>query len=234
MKINIIMLACGRAQLTLQAIRSLYQNTPLDSFNLTVVNDGPEDFPGLPIANADNVSVLELHNSGHILGRNRNLGVIWSEKRFGRGDFLYLSDNDVVFLPKWSERLTGVYENPGQGGFQLIGGCNHPFHQAMKTTFHNNIGNEGHGIREYTAVAGTSHLMRWWVWDKYGPQVETQSGVGASEDFEYCQRIREAGFRVGAIWPEVVIDTGITQTGGTPSPGANIKANNKVPGITYV
>jgi len=112
-----------------------------------------------------------------------------------------------------------------------MGGQNHPFHQPTSAQW---ILGNGKLVKEYSAIAGTSHMMTWETWNEYGPQVETQPGVGASEDFEYCQRIRKAGYRVGAIWPAVIIDTGITQTGDTPSPGADIKAKNKVPGVVYL
>jgi hypothetical protein len=48
----------------------------------------------------------------------------------------------------------------------------------------------------------------------------------------FCKAIRLDGYRIGAVWPEVVYDCGITQTGGTPSPGADLKPRHK--GVLYV
>ncbi len=211
MKINIVMLACGRAPLTLQAIRSLYQNTPLDSFNLTVVNDG-EDFPGLPLANAENADVICLRNSGHILGRNRNLGAIWSEKRFGRGDYLCFLDNDVAVFEKWSEKIARVFADAyGLRAVGAVGGYQHPYHAT----------NHDWGMfREADAVAGYSLFIKWSTWDICGPFDESAAGTGQSEDFSFCQRIKNSGWAVGYVHPPVLAHCGITNTEGKPATGA--------------
>ncbi len=231
--INVVMLVRNRPVLTRQSLQTLAANTHGD-WNLVIVNDGSATethdylvkfelrYPSkvkLVRYWPDHGDLTGLSN----LGAAKNCGVERSAKVFGRSDFLYLSDNDVYFTPGWDTQLTAALRIRSADGFCLLGGQNHPYHQPLAS-----FGS----VQEYGAVAGTSWLMKWDMWDEMGPLAETGAGgVGQSEDHEYCQRIREKGYRVGAISPAVVLDTGITQTGGGLSVGAGEKV--RVPGVIY-
>lgn len=232
------MLVKDRPKLTRQSLQSLAANTKGD-WNLTIVNDGSQE-ETLHIINqfqalhALKVSVVRFwgprDGSKSNLGKAKNFGVKESQMFFGRGEHLYISDNDVYFMPTWHEKLTRSLDHKNGGtanGFKLIGGQNHPYHQKLTSWF-----STAGELREYGALAGTSWLMSWPTWDEFGPICETGAGgVGQSEDHEFCQRIRAAGYRVGAVDPPVVIDTGITQTGGELSVGHDVKV--RVPGVIY-
>jgi len=225
--INVVMIARNRPNLTRQAVVSLYSHTSPGSFNLTLVDDQSDD---LIEVESPNACVLRIGRSNGVVSKIKNLGVYWSEHYFGRGQFLYMSDNDVYFQPNWFDHLIHAGIHHGTE-YRLIGGQNHPFHQpvgrqdALSTIL-------SIPIREYGAVAGTSWLMNWDTWDKYGPLEESGApGVGQSEDHAFCQKIRADGYKVGAVWPHVVIDTGITQTDGQLSPGHEHK--KRVEGVVY-
>jgi hypothetical protein len=218
--INIVMIARNRPNLTRQAVVSLYSHTPPGSFNLTLVDDQSDD---LIEVESPNACVLRIGRSNGVVSKIKNLGVYWSEHYFGRGEWLYLSDNDAFFMDGWSEKLVLAIADGQQYKFALVGGQNHPYHQPIS----------GIGVvREYGAVAGTSWLMPWSTWDTYGPLEESGApGVGQSEDHAFCQKIRADGYKVGAVWPHVVLDTGITQTDGQLSPGHEHK--KRVEGVVY-
>src|SRR5947207_12305561 len=113
MKVNVVMLAKNRPKLTRQAVDSLYNYTSFDLFNLTLIDDNSlRDVQNhvihAAVAGAANLAALRLGNSKSITGMARNLGVYWAEKFWGRGDWLYLSDNDICFLPEWIETLTDI------------------------------------------------------------------------------------------------------------------------------
>jgi len=218
--INVVMIARNRPNLTRQAVVSLYAHTPPDSFNLTLVDDQSDD---LIEVESPNACVLRIGRSNGVVSKIKNLGVYWSEHYFGRGDWLYLSDNDVYFKPDWSLDLTIAMQQTYYQTFRLVGGQNHPYHHPISI-----LGM----VREYGALAGTSWLMPWSTWDKYGPLEESNApGVGQSEDHAFCQKIRADGYKVGAVWPHVVLDTGITQTDGQLSPGHEHK--KRVEGVVY-
>lgn len=231
---NIVMLVQNRYKLTKQSLESLRQHTDPAHYNLTIVDDESTDFRtrGLVLRTVEemhNATALHVSGSNHVLGALKNLGVAWSEMRFGRGDWLYLSDNDVYFLPDWLEILDET-ANYKESEFSLWGGQNHPYHQPIGEEL--NLGlSTNHSLKYYQALAGTSWLMRWETWDAFGPIHQGAAGPGQSEDFEFSQRIMKDGYKVGAIDPPVVLDCGITQTDGKPSPGAEMKP--RVQGVYY-
>ncbi len=246
MKVNIIMLAKNRQKLTRQSVDSLYANTPRDLFNLTIVDDASEyDVMHTVLhqktTHESNIAVIRLEHSKGITGQARNLGVYWAEKYWGRGDYLYLSDNDVYFTPGWLTNLISEMKHAEDAGFKLIGGWNHAFMQPkpggwyrgrsidepigeknasfMFTTSHEN---RQFILQSHDAVTGASQLMRWSTWDKYGPLDAHAKGVCQGEDWQMCQNIIKDGGRVGSIYPRVVWNCGLTNSFGVPSVGADV------------
>lgn len=216
MKVNIVMLSRGRDRLLNQTIDTLRRNTPHELFNLTVIQDwSDETYIDKEIALLryhENENWVYLTQSKSITGQARNLGIYWAEKYWGRGDYLYLTDNDMYFTPHWLEELVSFSVLP----FKVIGGWNHPFLKPHEENIFN------YGCLSHDAVAGASQLMRWETWDKYGPLDAHAVGVGQSEDWKFCQDIIKGGGRVGSIYPRVVFNCGVTNSFGQPSPGADV------------
>ncbi len=256
--VNIVLLVRDRYKLTEQTIRTLYENTDPDSFNLTIVDDESEDFRVQRLLDIDkrgtfhflnrhNTSVVAVNNSSHVLSKLKNLGVYWSEQRFGRGDWLYLSDNDVYFKPGWLDTMIdrATYSEPL--GFRLWGGQAHPFHQPIPTKENLEDVENGEGLTEHDCLAGTSWLMRWETWDRYGPFATGNApGVCQSEDYAFTEKMRNSSLlrkfreldrephpRIGVVNPHVVIDCGITNSDGKPSPGSDLKLIHRIPGVYY-
>ncbi len=221
MVINVVMLVKNRSSLTEQALTSLIAHTAGD-FNLTIVDDESTRsdkismflrvvFPSL------DCTVLRINNSRGITGQARNLGVYWAEKYWGRGDWLYLSDNDVYFTEGWDKKMIKAFESEYiQPVLKLLGGSTHPFHGVNKAI---TLGSNNSSISTHDAVSGYSQLMRWEIWDKYGPLDAHAPGIRQSEDFAFCQKIIKDGGVVGSIDPPVVYDCGLTDTFGNPAIG---------------
>lgn len=217
MKVNIVMLAHDRPRLTSQAMRSLGENTPAELYNLTVIDDASQN---RVLSLDDNTAVLRIENSKGITGQARNLGVYWAEKYWGRGDYLYLTDNDVYFCPSWLETLIDVIEDPRLHPVgKIVGGWNHPFQGPNNTLY---WPDKRLKITTHNAVAGASQLMRWDVWDQFGPLDAHAKGVGQSEDWKMCQDIIHAGGVVASAHPRVVFNCGVTNSFGEASPGADV------------
>jgi hypothetical protein len=148
-----------------------------------------------------NFSLLEVTSgSSHVLSQLKNLGAYWSEQRWGRGDWLYFSDNDVWFSPGWMDKLTNAAELTEQDGFRLWGGQIHPFHQPLvgpqgsPLSWGEVDAANGNNVRrnatltEHAILDGPSWLMRWNTWDTYGPlQRTTAPGVCQSEETPFCR-----------------------------------------------
>lgn len=220
--VNIVMLVRDRYRLTEQALRSLYQNTPRDQFNLTIVDDGSEDFRVLKLLGSfglfGNCLLSRVTDLGHVLSSAKNKGVMDSESYFGRGDWLYLSDNDVYFTPNWLHLLS--LNAVTFKGVALWGGQVHPFHATS-------------GGDSLEVLDGPSWFMSWDNWDRFGPLDPTAPGVCQSEEYPFCQRIRESGLKIAALDPPVVIHTGLTNTNGEPAPGYAERRRAMIPNILY-
>ncbi len=228
---NIVMLVKDRPRLTHQALSSLAQKTDAKDYTITVIDDGSD----VPLEEQgwvqrffpNNGTILRISPSQHITGKARNLGIWWSEKYWGRGDWLYLSDNDVAFKSGWLPKLTSMAT-----GFQetkVLGGYRHPYH---------GVNGRGHwqdekdSILEFVdAVAGYSQLMRWDTYEKYGPFDGNAAGTCQSEDFAFCQRIIADGGKVGYVNPSVISVCGITNTEGKPATGW--ETFKREPGLVY-
>jgi hypothetical protein len=224
---NCVMLVKNRPVLTHQALASFRKHT-VGHWSLTLVDDASDRetaemlclfamaYPGKVLLKRYDSEAAE----SRIIGALKNAGVEGSRERFGEGRWLYLSDNDACFLPGWDIRLKEVAGLCEPMRFRLMGGQNHPYHQPIDA---------GPGYCEYLAVAGTSWLMRWGAWKRYGPLDANAAGVEQSEDTAFCNRVREDGYRVGAVEPPCVIDTGLTQTDGLLSVGHEVK--RRWPGV---
>jgi GT2 family glycosyltransferase len=224
-KTNIIMLVKGRLRLTMQSINSLYLNTPHDAFYLTIVDDESDE----PTHNCiqqrllgmKNYTILRVTQSRGITGQVRNLGVYWAEKYWGPTRMIYLSDNDVFFTPGWLKKMLDAWVTSWGLGYRVLAGSTHPFHQWNVAHQIETEAGEVLHLRAHDAVSGYSHLMHWETWHEYGPLDAHGPGTGMSEDFAFCQKIVNAGFFVGSLFPEVVYACGLTNTAGDPAVGAH-------------
>jgi hypothetical protein len=214
---NIVLVTDGRRpRLLEQTLRTLYERTPSYRFNVTLVTDGMPDH-GLPplVTTHNNSWNVTIWPPCGVIGRLKNLGAYWSEKQFGRGDWLYFSDDDVAFLPGWLEKLTAGAIMLEEFGYELWGGQVHPYHLPIKQAA------KGFDIAfgEYQMLDGPSWLMRWRTWDEIGPLPERSGGACQGEDVTFCHRLTAQGGRIGVIHPHVCVHTGLTQSDGNDAPG---------------
>lgn len=236
MSINAVMLVKDRVRLTMQAVTTFCKNTEGD-WTLTILDDSENDdvMKALrPVITSQKrrlslTAVRTVEDMSGIVGRMKDAGTVWSLSDWGTSDWLYLSDNDVYFTPGWNTKMEKVMLEAEKRAFKLLGGQNHPYHLPLSQR--RGQAPLPDGMHSYLAVAGTSWLMRWPTWERFGPLEGTAKGVGQSEDTAFCNRIRDAGYRVGAMCPPVVIDTSLTTTDGRPVIGIETKVQE--PGIIY-
>lgn len=209
-----------RMELLSQTLESLVQNTNMKLVNRLVwVDDCSEMTFGMSVVQdlplwekMIGMEYVTVHNSNKRLGVGgaKNKGVEMHEE-MGRGKFLYFMDADVYFTKGWLDKLLGYYEEYGNE-FKILGGGVHPYLQPRA-----NEGNQD--ITSHDAISGWSWLLSYDVWDQYGKLMDNALGTGQSEDWEYCQRIREKVFKVGCVQPQIVAHTGMTNTEGNDIAG---------------
>ena len=220
-KCNVVIVGRDRHRLMQQCFQSLVENTT--DFGLTVFDDGSE--PPYRYSEAHRID-----DSNHNLGRLKTLAAYHSQEHWGRGDWLCLADDDCYFHPVWLDTMAALATASEPLGFRLWGGQNHPWHMTPE---HARPVLEVPGLIESYTLAGTHMFMRWATWNEFGPLESDGPGVCKMEDVRFCQRIKAAGFRIGVADPDVVSNCGLTQTGGTPAPGADEIRRRMAPGVLY-
>lgn len=175
-------------------------------------------------AEGDGISVVRVSSCG-VTGRLKNLGVYWSEKMFGRGEYLYVMDNDGYYTEGWDQHIVKCLDYTS---VRLVGPYKHPYHQTNWPALPLDL-DQQYSFHPTDAVQGIGHFMAWETWDKYGPLDAHAIGTNQSEDYAFCRKIVDDGYLVGSIQPEVVHNCGFTGTNGKPSPGAEVMT--RIPGI---
>lgn len=220
--VDIVIPVFNRWELTEQTIHSLFENTKLELFNLYVVNDNSDEKTTELLRRLKGIYPFTLveneKNIGPAASRNQVCNEVIN-KSTNRSKYLYHSDNDVFFTPRWLEKLVNCFENMSSN-IKVLGGSCHPYLQTSELLYQS----ETFEVGKKDAVSGYSQLMTWETWNKYGPFDENQGSqekkIMGSEDWAFCQRIIKDGFLVGSIEPEVVIPTGKTNTYGDPATGS--------------
>lgn len=221
--VNFTMLVHNRPAHTTQALNSLAKDWK-SPVTYTILDDRSDEFTQAGLvtwATYDKVLVHRIPDDSARWGTGelRNIVIRTSEEKFGRGDYLYLSDNDVFFKPGWLETLIALYECAWQEGYRVVGAYNHPYHQLSPTGIVGIIGRQ-HSVYQVQALALQSMMMRWEVWDKYGPFCETPVGkVCQGEDVDFTNRIVADGGKIGVVSPALLVNTGITNSFGEKIPG---------------
>jgi len=227
-KVNIVIPCYNRWRHTEQSLETLFENTPEDLYVLYVVEDKSTD------STREHLIELNTYNRFRLILNEENIGPAASRNetcylisRLGeRLPYLYHSDNDVAFTPGWLETLIEEYEMV-KHKVKILGGSSHPFHFPFEDM-------PCSKVKLVHALAGYSHFMDWAVWDKYGPysvsgRHPTSGMIMGSEDWLISKQIADDGYHVGAIFPEIVYNTGITNTYGKPTTGAeHIKIHDGV------
>lgn len=230
---NVTMLVHNRPRLTRQSLISLGK---IDhrTMRVAVLNDASDDYDTVEFlkhwtsSSLSGGAWLEWKTESHGTGRARNAVIGASERVFGRGDYLYLSDNDVYFKPGWLEKLIACYEAVWGYGCRVIGGVGHPYHQPYEGIV--KVGD--YGVHAVHAQPLQSMLMRWEVWDKYGPFCQTPPGkVCQSEDVDFTNKIKADGFKIGVVSPALIVNTGITNSFGEKIPGFELVKSQVPPGV---
>lgn len=207
----IILITKDRPKLFEQTVKSLFENTPRELFDLIIVDDGSEQIT--PVHMKANHLIITDFKSPSIC---RNLGMeIAVRKRY---KYVYHSDNDMYFLPGWLEKCIDLKENQGYKNLTIIGPYCHPFLQE-----NNDLMEKQDDFYTVDANSGNSWFMETKDYMHYG--LIEHEGIMNSEDWEMCQRIRKEGKFCVALRDKLVLHCGITNSRGEPSVGADLLLN---------
>jgi len=216
------MLVHNRPRLTQQALDSLVASGAMKDINVTIYDDASDN---------ETAEILEhwcmdysaylvrvAKSSGTAIARNSVIAE--SEAEYGRGDYLYLSDNDVFFTPKWLQRLVQCYKQAEVWNGKVLGAYNHPYPQHEPDYLVVPDNGCTMMVKQIQALALQSMLMEWSTWDKYGPFPKTPVGkVCQGEDVEFGWKIAADKGKLCVVHPPLIVNTGITNSFGEHIPG---------------
>lgn len=206
--VSIIVLIYDRPQLTHQTLTSLF--TTLDSTSISheviLIDNGSQPPTAKLLENySGKAHIFHLHPNRGVAG-GKNFGV-----RQAKGEHLYISDNDMYFLPGWLKSLQRTASAFSHA--KIISGFRHPFHGVISTQHRGGI-----FFEELHQAVGSTWFLSRETWDRFGPLVEGLQ-VG-KDDVLFCNQVRNNGYQVGSIKPYKVIHCGAKNTDGEWSPGA--------------
>jgi glycosyltransferase involved in cell wall biosynthesis len=244
--VNIVIPIHNRTRHTMQTLQSLVLNTPKELYTLHLVDDGSDAETmnaviGFYNEQKDHINITYRRNDKPLSpGVSRNIVCDQITRRGTRHEFLYHSDNDVYFTNGWLDTLIKVFETVEiSDNVRLLGGGCHPYLQdnsSVDVEFRaSNAAIVKVTVGFKDAVSGYSQLMRWSAWDIYGPFDETMKDadkkIMGSEDWAFCQKMVQGGYRVASIRPEVVIHCGKTNTYGDAATGSEVITDHGIEGI---
>ena len=211
---NFTMLVHGRPRLLKQALASIGDTSEM---RFSIYGDNPSCEVHCLVRDfmQDKEGVYTAVGDSKGTGRARNSVISGADT--SRGEYLYLSDDDVCALrPDWLAKLIRAYEEAWLHGFKVIAAYNHPYHLPIGSV----PCSDGSVVNDVQALALQSMLMRWEVWDAFGPFKETPvDAVCQGEDVDFGNAIKAAGGRLGVISPALLVNCGITNSFGQPIPG---------------
>lgn len=244
--VNIVIPIHNRTRHTMQTLQSLVLNTSKELYTLHLIDDGSDAETmnaviGFYNEQKDHINITYRRNDKPLSpGVSRNIVCDQITRRGTRHEFLYHSDNDVYFMPDWLDTLIAVFQVAETDyNIRLLGGGCHPYLQD-KETFKIEARMPNAAIMPFhvgtkDAVSGYSQLMRWSTWDTYGPFDETMKDadkkIMGSEDWAFCQKMVQGGYRVASIRPEVVIHCGKTNTYGDAATGSEVITDHGIEGV---
>ena len=130
MRTSITILCATRPHLLKQALDSIgdlsdahvaIRDAGMNPEVLQIIKDWGEDKNCYLTTTPDKIGTGE--------ARNRVIGM---SRVCNRGEYLYLSDDDVFWLrPDWLSILTAAYEKAWEKGFRVIGAYGHPYHRPI-------------------------------------------------------------------------------------------------------
>ena len=234
---NIVIPVHNRLEHARQTFETLLKHTDRSKYFLAIIDDA-SDRPTELWLNAFHAQYGEqnmlLHRTSEPIGPGacKNLGFELLKNK--DVDFFYVSDSDVYFKVGWLEHLKWAYLMNIQMelGYRILGGARHPYHLPNERP--TIIVSNQHLIKvaysELDAQAGFSHFMTIDTFLEFGPYIEnSDQRIMASEDFALCQKVKQAGYKVGSVFPEVIIHTGKTNSLGGKGTGHELMLD--IPGV---
>ena len=196
----------GLEETTLPCLESIIGNTPMDSYELIIVDnaskDGTPDYLKTFVALHQHVRIhLNDSNKGYSGGNNDGM-------KLALGQYIILLNNDTLVPVGWLDKLLGLFSEQANVG--LVG----PVTNAAGNEQRIELAGLNEQNYEEIAAAYTNRQLGIWfaterlgffcvamrreVLDKVG-YLDENFGIGMFEDDDYCIRVKKAGFTLAVV-----------------------------------
>lgn len=212
MLVSIIIPVYNRPRLTRQTFETLIAtlaNTDVP-YEVIVVDHASDIETRQVIARYSDMTLLRLETNKGV-GYGKNQGV-----KAARGTHLYISDNDMYFLPGWLDALVATYD--AFDLVKLLGAFCHPYHNHAQYQTCGTL-----TFEQTEQLVGSSWYLDRNTWESYGPLLE--GGAIGDDDVEFVRRLTGDGHMVGTIYPYRVIHCGYNNSDGNTTPGVDKMTN---------
>lgn len=231
---NVIVIVNGRPRLLQQTVGSLLANAQprglfqSGAYTLTIVVDASDVYDasiGAYVASLGAQDWCCIHHATEPLGVGgaKNRGAFITQAAAEQGIFclhehVMFCDADLYALPGWN--LTLKLALAAWPELALLGGWCHPFLRSNATVIKGGI-----TFEVPDAIPGVCMAMPWTVWNQHTPKeragafMDNCTGPGQSEDWQLCQRVKEAGQSIAAVTPYPMIHCGMINSAGEPACG---------------
>ncbi len=196
----------GLAETTRPCLESIIANTPVDSYELIVVDnastDGTADFLKNFATQHANVYVqLNDVNKGYAEGNNDGI-------RLAQGEYVVLLNNDTLVPCGWLDRLLKVFNKQPDVG--MVGPVTNSAGNEQRIEL---TGLNEKNFEKLSAVYVERHKGVWFATEKLGffcvairytliekiGYLDEKFGIGMFEDDDYCIRAKKAGFSFAVV-----------------------------------
>ncbi|NLB35040.1 MAG: glycosyltransferase family 2 protein, partial [Elusimicrobia bacterium] len=199
---SIIMLTFNQLHMTKDTLESLEEHTKVP-YELIIVDNGSEDgtVDFLKKYSADKDWVSCIYNPENLaFAKGNNQGM-----KIAKGDYFLLLNSDVILTEGWLRKLIRCLESSEHIG--AVGPCtNVASGPQMVNPGYDSLD----GLPNYAAAFSLKHAGRWInchrlnafcflirrrVIEQVG-MLDERFGPGGFEDYDYCLRIRQGGFKI--------------------------------------
>lgn len=210
----------NRKELTQQTIRTLQENS-IFHHPIFIVSDNSNKETNDYLKSIESDDIRVYYSDKDLgPGKARNIAMAMADDNL----FYYHSDCDMYFLYRWDADLYTTYNEfyPKVG---ILGGRKHPHHGVEGTE-----SNNGHSIIYSDQQVGMSLFFSYRVWHDVGKSFyENKPTEMGGEDTDFCNKAKEAGYKIASLQEPVVLHCGIKNTWNEHTAGHNEELKQEFP-----
>lgn len=206
----VVIATFNRLELLKQTIETAKKNAD-NKLEIIVVDDASNDGTKEYLKSLDFIKYYRFKEHAYIAGvKNKGIEMASPSK------YIYISDNDIYFLPHWDSIMIKALETYSDVG--IVGGRKHPHHRILTDRADSLRRIDNITVCLVDNQAGYSFMLRRKDLDEVGYFNDTiQAGIRGGEDNDFIERMKSKGKIVACVDPPVLYHCGLYSFTGNPT-----------------